>query len=211
VACAVAQEESWVGCAGEATRWLKSFTACWFRFSPKGIFVRERRRPARMTAEALTGPFFPLCHEQAESVLSCTLERFSAGNYGVMPFLRQPDFHGRARDDADAAAALVRADRTAKSVGLVAELRRRGRGRGSRLSSTRARSPLSLAGLRLSDLRSDWLLISVPAKRNLKSHGPGCLKGGTSRDIPESAPHEPLSLCDNISSASRACITRVLW
>ena len=43
---------------------------------------------------ALPGPFFPLCHEQAESFLRCALEGFSAGNYGVMPLLRQPDFCG---------------------------------------------------------------------------------------------------------------------
>jgi hypothetical protein len=41
---------------------------------------------------ALPGPFFPLCHEQAESFLRCVLKRFSARNYCIAPRLWQPDF-----------------------------------------------------------------------------------------------------------------------
>jgi hypothetical protein len=71
---------------------FRSYSAIWGE-SDFSAFERERPRIVNnFAASALPGPFFPLCHEQAESFLRCVLKRFSARNYCIAPRLWQPDF-----------------------------------------------------------------------------------------------------------------------
>jgi len=46
--------------------------------------------PVKDLNRVLYRDFLPFSSEQAESLL----EGFTPGNYGIVPFLRQPDFYG---------------------------------------------------------------------------------------------------------------------